>query len=175
MAPTDQSLDTSQLERARADLRLVIGDKLVVFDAREDVVGHPLVGNDLGLEHGVEELVSIATERLGPVKRDIRVDEQLACIDPHAAACRNADAHAEPARVALIVHRLAHETDDPLRKGGKVGMTCHAGDNDDELVASDARYQIFGSDRCAKNVCSMDKKCVTSRVTKRVIDLFEAI
>ena len=114
MVPAHQRLDAGKPQGHGVELRLIPGDELVLFDTLENFVGDALGGDDLGLQRLGEEFVAIAAVFLGPVERDIGVDQKLAFVDRHVAGRGDPDADAEPAGKAVIIDGLAHLHDNAV-------------------------------------------------------------
>ena len=108
MVPARQGFDADDGERRGVELRLVVGDEFVALQAGQDVVGDALGRDDFGLQGIVEELVAIAAAALGPVQRDIGVDQQPVRIGDGVEVAGDADRDAEAAFVSLVEHRLMH-------------------------------------------------------------------
>ena len=147
VVPARQRLDADDGERRGVELRLVVGDELVALQARQYVVGDALGGDDLGLQRIVEELVAVAAAALGPVERDVGVDQQPARIGDRIEVAGDADRDAEAAFVALVKHRLMHLLDDAVGEAGKQliparSSGCSTLHRHDEFVAADARDEI---------------------------------
>ena len=93
--------DADDIERSGAELRLVIGDELVLLQPGENVVGDALGGDDLGLKRVVEELVAIAATILGAVEGNIGIDKKAQRVGQKTHIGSYADGSANPAFVPL--------------------------------------------------------------------------
>ena len=108
VVPAGQRLDADDGMGGGVELRLVVGDELVALEPRQDVVGDALGRDDLGLQRLVEELVAVAAAALGPVEREIGIDEQAARIGAGLEVAGDADGNTEAALMALVGDRLVH-------------------------------------------------------------------
>ena len=180
MVPARQRLDADDRMRRGVELRLVVGDEFVALQPRQDVVGDALGGDDLGLQRIVEELVAVAAAALGPVERQVGVDQQPARIGDLVEIAGDADRDAEAAFVALIGHRLVHLLDDAVGERGEqlapaqlVGALDLAEHH--ELVAADAGDEIARSQIGLQHARGMHQHGVAGGVAERVVDLLEAV
>src|SRR6185312_20173 len=76
MVPAGKRLDPDDLETLCVEQGLVVGLELVLFEAAQDVVGQLLGPDRLALQRLGEELEAVLAARLGPIERNVGVNQQ---------------------------------------------------------------------------------------------------
>ena len=175
MAPARQRLDADDLEGAGVDLRLEIGNEFAAFQPADDAVAHALDVDDLGLESGGVEFEAVAAEALGAIEGEIGVDQQPLAVDVGAVGAGDADAHPQPAFVAVVDDRPADVVDDLPRQVVESGHAAVGVANDDELVAAGAGDEVAGTQMAADRLRGVNEHRVAGRMAERVVDLLEAV
>jgi len=177
VVPAHERFGTDDLACAGVELRLEIRDELAGIEAVEDFIGDALGADDFGFEGIVEEFVAVAAARLGPVERDIGIDEKTAGID-RAALGGNANRHAEAALMPAIEDGAAHFAHNGIGDLRQTRLVVGVADHD-ELVAADTGDEIIGIvdglDAGAQHFGDMHQHGIASGMTKRIVDLLEAI
>jgi hypothetical protein len=95
-------------------------------------------------------------------------------VEARTVAARDAHADADRAGPALARRVLVHRRVEPLGHACRVHVVG-IGEQEGELVASDACSGIDGAHLGAQQPCDLDERPVTSLVAKLVVDLLEAI
>ena len=142
MAPAGQGLHSHYIERVRVEQRLVVGQELPFFQTIEDFVRNAFGAHRLRLQFLTEELVAVSPPTLGPVERNVGIDEQPCGIDADSSFACNADRHAAAALVSLVGNGPPYLGNNPLRLPRQPRLAdIIAGDNY-ELVAADAGRKV---------------------------------
>src|SRR5262249_35114158 len=121
------------------------------------------------------DLDAVTAVHLGRLTRDVRLRDELVRAEPLAADRRDADAalqieHAVFFDVLHAAHELEH-----LRRDGFRVLTVDVLEQDDELVAAEARDEVRGAHAGADLPRRELEQLVARDVTARVVDVLELI
>ena len=129
-----------------------------------------------GLHAGLEEHVVVLAGGLRLVQGDVRVAQQLG--GARALAQRDADAGRErqlPCGLTVYVVRLAQHFQQALGDELGTGVKRGALDQDDELVAGQARRGVALADDVRQSCGDGPQQLVARGVAERVVDVLEAV
>ena len=188
MAPAHQRLDADDLRAAHVALRLVQQIQLVVAQrlAQADFELH--VAHDLHRQRRAVQLGVVLAAVLGVVHRGVGVLEQRAAIVAVLREQRDADAGGDEDLVALDEERPAHRFLDPVRHVERMLDPLQVGDQDRELVATQARqvgavvsprisarHQVARAGGVAQAVGHHLEQGVARIVAERIVDALEGV
>ncbi len=176
MLPAEQRLGADQSPRREVDLRLVEEPQLAALEPALKLLldRHGLDG---ALPHGrVEELGARAAALLGAVHRGVGVLDQALAVDllPGLGE-READRRAQPELGPAGGDRLGDRALEAVRDADGLEHAAHGFAQDGELVATETRNGVLGSQRALEAARDLAQDLVAGRVTEAVVDSLEAV
>jgi hypothetical protein len=164
MLPAQQGLDAGNAVALKVALGLIVQDELVALErpAQAGFQHQPL--DRLGLDLRGMQQTRVAAGFLGGVHRSFGVLGERDLVVGVGGKQRGADAGSHAAFLTVERQRLDYGGQNPARQVGNLVAVGNLGQQNDELIAADARDEVASTDALADAAGDFDQQRISGQM-----------